>query len=366
VKEMIKIKFIRTFYPHWGKGSGIHQFIQHLPTERFNINEVAVPMRANFFWGRGLNKLFIKFSKKEEIETYYQINDATEEIQTYFQCLMGKYDIVHFLDGEHGLMFLPSMLERTKWVRKKPILVGMFHQPPDILDRLIKPKIARKLDYITVVAPDQEDWFSRFMPRNKIRTILHGVSINHFIPMEKKGDSEGIRCLACGFWLRDYDALFETARLLKNYPNIEFHIITSNLKKPTDLNNVFIHQKISDKQYLSLFQKSDVLFMPLKEATANNVILEGIACGLPVVTTDLKSVRTYLSDEEAFLIENNNPLSFAKALSELSKNFTRRTEMGKLARKRALQLSWERIGKEYESYYKELCSCKQGEGHIGD
>ena len=346
------IKYIRTFYPHWGEHSGIHQFIHHLAPEKFRIQQAIVPLGFTGAMGRKLDSLFARIVKGRGVKAY-RLNDAREELTTFFECITRGFDIVHFLDGEHGIMLLPGMLKHMNRIKKIPLLIGMFHQPPHILDGLINPKIINQLDYIIVVSPDQADYFAQYAARDKIRVILHGIDTDHFRPTQNKASSNTLRCLAGGVWLRDYKSLFETARLLKEQ-SIEFHLIASKLEKPEDLDNVFIHRNIPDEKYMRLFEESDALFMPLKAATANNVILEGIACGLPVVTSDLRSVKAYLPGEEAILVKDNDPSEFAHILRELLRDPEKRIRMSKQARRRAEELSWPNIAKQYGSFYTEI------------
>jgi len=146
---------------------------------------------------------------------------------------------------------------------------------------------------------------------------------------------------------------------VRQYPEIEFHVITSGLEKPGDLDNVIIHSNISDADYMQLCQESDVLFMPLESATANNVILEGIACGLPVISSDLPSVRVYLPGEEAFLVKDNQPGLFADILRDLSSNPEKRTRASEQARLRAEELSWPNIARQFEVFYTEITGRRQ-------
>ncbi|HED12514.1 MAG TPA: glycosyltransferase family 1 protein [Gammaproteobacteria bacterium] len=350
---MINIKYIRTFYPHWGEHSGIHQFIRHLPPQKFRCEEKTVPMGCSSLMGRKFDSLFARAVKSRKMKAY-RLSDAREESLTFFQSVTNKYDIIHFLDGEHGIMFLPGLLKKMRWVKSKPLLIGMFHQPPHILEELINPDIIRQLDYVSVVAPNQVDYFAQHMPRERIRAILHGIAADHFQPAESNASTDRLRCIAGGVWLRDYKAIFETARLMQGEQGVEFHLIASDLEKPADLDNVFIHRGITDEEYMRLFRESDVLFMPMEAATANNVILEGIACGLPVVSSELSSVRAYLPGKEAVLVKNNEPLVFANILRDLLKNPEKRTEMGKHALLRAKQLSWPNIAEQYDDFYTEI------------
>ena len=229
----------------------------------------------------------------------------------------------------------------------------MFHQPPKILDGLINQDSIKLLDYIVVMSPDQADYFAQYVAKENIHVILHGIDTDYFRPIENKHISGTLRCIAGGTWLRDYQSLFDTARLLKDQ-DIEFHIIASNLDLPNDLNNVSIYENISDDKYRELFDKSDVLFMPMEAATANNVILEGIACGLPVISSNLDSIRAYLPGDEAILVENNDPCIFADTIINLLREPGRVTMMSNLARRRAEELSWKNVAMRYSDFYMEI------------
>lgn len=354
---MINIKYIRTFYPHWSEHSGIHQFIHHLPTQKYRIRQSSVPMEYASYTAQKIDSLFAKSLKSRGVRAY-RMNDAREELLTFFQCVAAKFDIVHFLDGEHGIMFLPGLLKELKRIKNMPLLIGMFHQPPHILEDLINPKIVSQLDYITVVSPDQADYFAQYVARERIWTILHGIDTGYFRPAQPKASVDKLRCLAGGVWLRDYKALFETAKILREEPGIEFHLIASNLEIPKELSNVFIHKNIPDEKYTQLFRESDALFMPLEAATANNAILEGIASGLPIISSDLPSVKAYLPGDEALLVKNNDPQVFANILRDLLRNPEKRMGMSKKARRRAEELSWPNITKQYESFYTEILKDK--------
>jgi glycosyltransferase involved in cell wall biosynthesis len=47
---------------------------------------------------------------------------------------------------------------------------------------------------------------------------------------------------------------------------------------------------------LSLYNDSRLLFLPLIDATANNSLLEAAACGVPIITSNLPSVKEYTDD----------------------------------------------------------------------
>jgi glycosyltransferase involved in cell wall biosynthesis len=347
---MKRIYSVRTYYPHWGESTGPHQLIRYLNPDQFKVKEKKVPMGNPIQKISFLKKFFSKNLKRDS-KSVYGLNDFFAEASVFLQSLIRKFDIIHLLDAEHTLMYLPDWFRRFRALKPFPKILAMFHQPPYLLDSLIDPKIAEMTDCILVVSPEQKDYFQELMPHKRVELIPLGVETHYFKPPRTEKSAEKFRCLAAGVWLRDYNALLETARLLAEHPGFQFHIVTADLEVPPDLKNVFLHSGLSDQDFLRLYQTSDILFMPMEAATANNVILEGISCGLPILSTDLPSIKYYVPGNEAILIKDNDPAAFAEALLQLSKNRGKLSSMSDLAHKRANELSWEKITLEYEQLY---------------
>jgi glycosyltransferase involved in cell wall biosynthesis len=146
------------------------------------------------------------------------------------------------------------------------------------------------------------------------------------------------------------------------YKNIEFHVVISKRTGPgltglEDLTNVTLYRDhLDDAEFLEQYQQSDILFLPLLQCTANNALLEGIACGLPVVSTCLPSMKAYLPGKEAILIKDNDPKQFVDAILHLVRNPTDRRNMARAARKRAEELNWRNIAPQYEAIYSKLAN----------
>jgi glycosyltransferase involved in cell wall biosynthesis len=239
-------------------------------------------------------------------------------------------------------------------VKPRPAIAVTFHQPPELLDELINPRIVKPVDRVIVLSPEQLSYFESYMPRHKISMILHGVDTEFFRPESHPKAHSGFRCLSVGSWLRDYEVVLRVAELLRSQRDVEFQIVSSVISSPPHLPNVSVRSGIDDNALRAMYQQADVLFLPVKAATANNSILEGIACGLPVVASDLSSLRTYLPGKEAVLIPRNDPDKFAHALLALYHDPELRREMAVQARRRALELSWSAAAREHETLYREL------------
>ena len=291
---------------------------------------------------------------------YYKLSDLTAEIKAFRKCWWNKIDIIHYMDGEHSAQYLSWLCKLHR--RMRPKIVATYHQPPELLDSLIRKDVISRFDYITVVSPEQVSYFKQFVPSDKIQLILHGIDTHHFKPGGTLKDKNKFKCITTGHWLRDFKAVREVAEKLMAYKDIEFYVMTSKLTGPRvtgleGLANVTLYRDhIDDARLLELYQQSDILFLPLLQSTANNGILEGIACGLPVVSTYLPSVKAYLPGKEAVLIKDNDPKQIVDAILHLVHNPEDCKNMALEARKRAEELDWQNIAPQYEAVYSKLKS----------
>lgn len=347
----VHVRVLRTHFPHWGAYSGINQFLNYLDLGKYSVDMHVVSDSDEDFpiENPRIREWCRRVVKKQGME-WYKLSDLAAEIRALRQFCRRKVDILHYLDGEHSALFLPKLLKG--FGKFRPKLVATYHQPSDVLESLVNRKVIAKLDCVSVVSPDQLLFFKDLLPPDKIRLILHGIDTNHFGPSASSKDGCPFTCVTTGHYLRDFDVVRQVAEKLKAYKEIEFHAVTS---KPTGLDhlpNVIIHRKhIDDEELLRLYQRSHILFLPLIQSTANNSLLEGLACGLPIVSTFLSSVKVYAPGSEAVLIKDNDPQQFVETILHLFHNPEARRVMAQAARRRAEELDWRKIAPQYDSLY---------------
>ena len=115
-----------------------------------------------------------------------------------------------------------------------------------------------------------------------------------------------------------------------------------------------IYQGIDDNTLLKLYQRSSLLLLPMRYATANNALLEGIACGLPVVSTRLPGIKAYLPGREALLVKEDSVDGFAEAILKVARDPEYHEQMAAAARKRSLELDWRKVTPLFETLYDEM------------
>jgi len=119
--------------------------------------------------------------------------------------------------------------------------------------------------------------------------------------------------------------------------------------------DVVVFSGISDEDLRDRYRKAAILLHPLKECTANNSALEAMACGVPIVVTDIGGIRDYLSDDCALFCRPGDADEMAASVLELLDNSARRSAMGKSARERAESLfAWPIIARKMRGVYEQL------------
>jgi glycosyltransferase involved in cell wall biosynthesis len=346
----MRVRLLQTHYPHWGKYAGYHQFIRYLDEGRVRAKLYRhADGYSTFRWPvGGLRKLAQRNAGPVE-RRWYSITDFAAELQSIPSSVFGSSSIVHFLDGEHSANYLPIWLRRLPWQSARTI--ATYHQPAHMLDALVEPATIRCLDRVNVVSRTQAAYFEQFIEDDKVSVILHGVDTDYFSPAAG-GPGDGVfRILTVGHWLRDWAAIDAVIERLGRDKSMEFHFVGRKNAPAHGPTNVFHHHNVTDAGLRSLYQQADILFLPLTDSTANNSLLEGIACGLPVVSTKMASVEEYLPGNEAILVEKDRHDDLAAAVLALRDDEDTRRSMGRQARGRAEELGWHRVAPQFEALY---------------
>lgn len=161
-----------------------------------------------------------------------------------------------------------------------------------------------------------------------------------------------LHTVTVGSWLRDHEAVINTASILYD-DNFSFHIVSYEPQGEIP-ETIKLHQGLSDYELLALYQSCDVVFLPFKDAAANNVLLEAMSCGLAVVSSDIIAVREYASEACGYFIQNNSPQKFADALNRFISDPERLEQMSNASRKRAIELAWPLVGKNLANIYQDI------------
>lgn len=350
-RPRLAVHAVRIHYRHWGRHSGFNQFIRHLDSGRFRLSVQKVPLQPNEpRWIDRLSKRVAEMLARGRCVNWYTTLDLVADALVFARAATIGFDVLHYLDGDHSLGYLPDLLAKTRRTRRRPLVVATFHQPPDWLPDIVGADQLRSVDRITVVSRDQQAFFARLTPRIPVHYVPHGIDVDFFRPTPDPARNREFRCIVVGSWFRDYEVVLALADRLFRRRDVRFDVVSSGIRSRVP-ENVVLHERVDDPTLRRLYQEASALLLPLTNATANNALLEGIACGLPALVTDLPAVRDYVPGDEAIRVPGNRLDDFEGAILRLREDPVTRDRLSLLARERALAFDWRRIAPMIEEIY---------------
>ncbi len=345
---MPHIGAIYNVFRHHVKHSGYFQFVRYITDITHHITPIRVlPMTfVNL-----LPNPFVTGSRMKWYEKHMFFDELVLMIDWFFH----SNKIYHFLYGEMAYRYFGNL---KRYIPRNNKIICTYHQPPKIFEEVVKDtRHIQNIDAIIVLSKEQLAYFKNIINPDKIFFIPHGIDTEYFKPKENKPKTDVINCVTVGFWLRDFEMLSEVIKIL-NTTNINFifNIVSSNevTKYFAGIPNVNLRSQITDEELLSLYQDADILVLPLIDSTANNTLLEGLACGLPIVTTDVGGVKDYVNDSCAILVPKGDTKMMAEEIIRLVNDKIRLHQMAQNSRKRALELSWDKIAMKIQKVYQKV------------
>jgi glycosyltransferase involved in cell wall biosynthesis len=335
----MNIVHIATRMRHHSLHSGYDRLSDYIPCEKFSSSWVSKSLGIipNRLWG-----LLLRRSK------LYLVQELKREIDLQIGTLFRSESIFHFLYGENDF--------RRFHPQGKSKLFVTYHFPPQKYSQYFtKPPNLERVNAIIVVGSNQVDYFARWIPKEKILFIPHGIDTEYYMPADPEIRDHKI--LFVGTHLRDFDVLKEVIeRIEKLSINLSFTIVTfkEHWKIFQGLKKIELFTDVTEARLLQYYQRHALLFLPLLDGTANNTLLEAAASGLPIITTDVGGVRDYLDDESAIFLRSRKIDTVVSTIMDILNDVRKRMELATKARQKMLSYDWkdiaETMGKVYEVY----------------
>lgn len=324
---------------HHSGYSGYAQLINYLKDIEVISGKSFVPDRI---------ARFIKNNMSQK-NGLFDSNSVHKNVELLKKQLFSKEKmLIHYLNGERDIR------QAINWAPDRLKSIATFHKPETVLKNTISnPKYLRKLDGAIAVGVNQVNFLKEWLENEKIVYIPHGVDTNFFKPDFSKRKENSL--LFVGQHLRDFEALnFSIPRLVEKVPSIEINVVLRNDFKDKILQNknVKIYSGINDIKLRDMYQSSSFLFLPLNDVTACNSILEAMACGLPIITTDLEGNRGYgLNDDNSILIPKSDYFQLVDRTISSLRNQDVEQKKGDILRDNSINFEWKNISKRVEDYY---------------
>jgi len=201
----------------------------------------------------------------------------------------------------------------------------------------------KRADVITAVSDFTANIAKNYLKISKpLYVIKNGVDEHLFQPASKQRDSKDkVLVLFAGnpTKRKGADRLNEIASCLPENTQV---ICTSGLRGKAPINNKFdkltLIPKCTHNEMPSLYNQSDIFLFPSKREGLSLVVLEAMACGLPIVSTNLSSMPELVDHGKGgYLCAPDNIKEMVFYVKKLANDKVLRSSMGAYNRERVLQ-----------------------------
>ncbi len=332
---------------------------------------------------------------KKELAEYIPI--FANEIERFAAEKNIHYDLIH---SHYWMSGIAAEQLKTHW--QVPVL-QMFHtlglmknriaQSPEEMEGDYRSKgekrVMQMADKIVAATPAEEAQleFLYGLDRQKIVTIPPGVDTSRFYPIEQEEAKEAIN-IPCKNRLLLFVGRIEPLKGLQNLlkaialirerrtpaetcyclvviggdPNASIEAMSSEminikrLSKELGLEDlvVFLGKRAQDTLPY-YYSAADILIMPSYYESFGMVALEAMACGTPVVASQVGGLPFLVQDgKTGFVVPGGDPEALVEPLMKLMNNDELRETMGKQAAEYALQYDWKLISERMIDVYQTL------------
>jgi len=269
-----------------------------------------------------------------------------------------KFDLIHAFFGiPCGYIAMKLGLPYIVSLRGSDV---PFYNPRfKVLDRIIFQKLSRRIwrNAKKVVANSEGlKTLAKKTFGGEIEVIPNGIDVDEFNVGKIKRSGKIIKLVSTGRLIsrKGYQYLIPA---LKNIPEIRLSLIGGgNMKEElqdiaTDCGvSVDFLGQIEHDDIAKYLGESDIFILPSLNEGMSNSVLEAMACGLPIITTNTGGSKE-LIDENGTIIKMRSSQSIKKALRKYLNNKKLINIEGKRSREIAESLSWKSVAKKYIKTY---------------
>lgn len=242
------------------------------------------------------------------------------------------------------------------------ILFKLVHKPNE---RYVLSKIPN----IIIVAPQVKDIISG-MTNSKIHVIPNGIDFEDIQSTQPKS-IEYLSVLYVGELakIKGVDILLKAIPIIKEkiHP-IHLYIAglgpqEKGLKKLVKRMNIQENVKflgfISGGNKYSWYKSTDVCVFPSRHESGPVVLPEAMACGKPVVASNVGGIPFMVENEKTgLLFESENVEDLADKIVTLLKDEKLRQKMGEAGKEKVKEFTWDKIAEQTVEVYKEILGAK--------
>jgi glycosyltransferase involved in cell wall biosynthesis len=247
------------------------------------------------------------------------------------------------------------------WRKSPKDLIGTIHLPASVLTQEQRGWLSRLASALVLYQRDFS-FFEKYVGRECVRFIHHGADTDFFKPDASQRPASA-RILYSGVYLRNEPMLVRVVKQLSGkIPDLRFDLLVPLhhrqspalaplLKHPS----VTWHAGLNDHELRALYQRSHIMLLPMNDSGANTAVVEALASGLPVATTDVGGIRDYGGGSVFPVVANDHDEAMIALVERYISRPEWRAEVARRCRQFAeATLAWPLVAKRHLQAYQEL------------
>lgn len=243
-------------------------------------------------------------------------------------------------------------------------IIATLHRP---IARVLADKagreVVRSADLLITVSATQVAALARAGTPvgGPVQVVPHGVRFAAFA--SSTYDNEGVPkdgILLVGNHLRDWDLAIRVVESLAEIGITSTVLGAQDAVARVQLQPIArVLPRVPEATLVRLYREAGALFLPVRDATASNALLEAMAAGCPIVCPDLPSlVDEYLGDRFDTFPTGRADLAIDRLVNYVTDSRARESRSAVLMA-RAASLDWTRLRDRYLDIYRAAASCRR-------
>ena len=265
----------------------------------------------------------------------------------------GESHVVHWLWGEFAAPKRADVYRR----RGGKVVVSVHCSARRWEKVWLRPDGYAQADMVVLTSESQRPFVERDVPQGRARRIPLGVECGYFTPDMMRGNGKKrLRLFLFGNTERDHAFAAEVAKRLPP-ERFEWRMRTMAPEKSLcdGIPCVTMLPRLSDGEMLAEYRQADLLCMPMLDSAANDVILESMACGTPVMVNRVGGVPEYVAEDCNVVVSDERRVDeWVEKLLWLERNRGWLEALRPRTRAWAERFDWKIIAEEYRAVYAEV------------
>lgn len=275
--------------------------------------------------------------------------------------IKNRFDVVHIHMSYKGSFFRKYQIAKLCKRYNKRVIIHLhgsefkdfFEQGNSILKRKII-RLFSSVDYTVVLGDSWREFIVDIAPKANVCIINNAVSIPEY-KVREFNTTVTFLFLGALIKRKGIKDLLEASKRLLDDGIDKFKILIAgsgieeeNLKKYCEESNIVTKIEflgwIDKKEKKELFEKSDVMILPSYNEGLPVAILEGIAYGLPIISTSVGSIKeAVIQDINGFVYDPGDVSSLRRNMEIMIEDREKRMEFSNNSRKIAEQKFSEKL-----------------------